>query len=106
MAKDPFYDSAAWRKARADYLAKHRTCEVPGCPKKSGHVDHKVPRARGGASLDDRNFQALCHSHHSSKTAQSDGGFGNRSGGKVKLVVKGADANGRPLDPNHHWNKG
>lgn len=41
----------------------------------TAHVDHIVPRARGGT--DDRsNLQGLCSSCHSSKTVREDGGFG------------------------------
>lgn len=104
MARDPFYNTAEWRNLRARYLAAHPVCEVPGCGEKSSHVDHRLPIKAGGAKTDRRNLQALCHSHHSSKTAQGDGGFGNRRK-VVKLRVKGADVNGWPLDPEHHWNK-
>jgi 5-methylcytosine-specific restriction endonuclease McrA len=77
MPGDPFYRSAAWLKARGKYLADHRTCEAPRCGQPSSHVDHRLSRARGGASLDPSNFMALCPSCHSRKTARQDGGFGH-----------------------------
>lgn len=103
MPGDPFYWSPEWRKARADYIRRHPTCELPGCGKTTKHVDHKVPRARGGAPLDPRNFMALCHSHHSEKTARQDGGFGHRAGSGG---FRGCDARGQPVDPSHPWNRG
>jgi 5-methylcytosine-specific restriction protein A len=52
-------------------------CSVPGCGKaRSLHLDHIVPRERGGRDVFS-NLHWLCHSHHSSKTAKTDGGFGN-----------------------------
>lgn len=62
------------------YLAEHPTCEwEEGCGAEARHVDHKDgqgPLAPRGH--DWSNLQALCHSHHSTKTALYDGGFGNR----------------------------
>ena len=98
MAHDPFYDSPAWRTLRRQFIAEHPECSVMGCGKRSSHVDHIVARRRGGASLDPANLQALCHSCHSRKTAQRDGAFGNPT------RMKGCDASGRPLDPQHRWN--
>ncbi|WP_424813555.1 HNH endonuclease [Roseococcus sp. YIM B11640] len=102
MPGDPFYRSAAWLDARAGYLTRHPRCEVLSCGEPATHVDHKVPRRRGGAALDPRNFQALCHSHHSEKTARKDGGFGRRPG---EVTFKGCEASGRPIDPGHPWRR-
>lgn len=104
MPQDPFYMSKQWRAARQDYLRAHPACEVPGCGNRATNVDHRKPRQFGGLNYDWSNLVAYCQSHHSSKTVQGDGGFG-RARGVVKLRVKGCDVNGRPLDPNHHWNK-
>ncbi len=103
MPNDPFYTSTAWRECRAAFLRSHRTCSVDGCAKRAGHVDHVTPRRRGGAAFDPANLRALCHGHHSSKTAAADGGFGNTPG-VWRPVVRGCDASGRPLDPSHPWN--
>jgi 5-methylcytosine-specific restriction protein A len=98
-----FYDSPEWKKARARHLAMHRTCEAPGCGTPSKRVDHKLAISRGGGALDPENFQALCEKCHNAKTARVDGGFGNPKTDGV--AFRGAGADGRPLDPRHHWNK-
>ena len=68
-------------------------------------VDHIVPH-RGDKELfwDKNNWQALCFSCHSSKTATMDGGGYNK---RVLTdgVMRGCKPNGEPADPNHHWNK-
>lgn len=33
-----------------------------------GHIDHIIPRSKGGAELDFANLMTLCHSCHSVKT--------------------------------------
>jgi 5-methylcytosine-specific restriction endonuclease McrA len=62
-------------------------------------LDHTTPRKAGGADIA-HNLVWLCHSCHSRKTARHNGGFGNKFKG-----LTGCDANGLPLDPNHHWRK-
>ena len=104
----PFYRSAEWRAFRARIL-RHRqgVCAVPGCPRRATHVDHLDPvRTAPSRALDPLNVQALCHAHHSAKTAGADGGFGNPRGGGAPLRVKGCDADGVPLDPRHPWRRG
>lgn len=93
MPNDPFYSSAEWRAARGAYIAQHPTCEEAGCGKPTKHVDHRISRRKGGASLDPRNFKGQCHSHHSAKTARQDGGFGNPES------RKGCDEDGWPRVP-------
>ena len=39
------------------------------CGELATNVDHIIPRRDGGAD-ESNNFQALCHSHHSQKTAR------------------------------------
>lgn len=64
---DPFYKSAAWRKIRAGVLAASGSCCVM-CGKRSGlHVDHVVPRAKGGSD-EPENLRVLCHGCHSRVT--------------------------------------
>ena len=68
-----------WQKLRMMALRRDcYICQVCGLPVgKGGHVDHIVPLAQGGTnSLD--NLQTLCATCHSRKTAQQDGGFGNK----------------------------
>ncbi len=64
-----------WRVIRDAYLTKHPWCERKDCHKGATDVDHIVSRSKGGTD-DDSNLMALCHSHHSHKTATKDGGFG------------------------------
>jgi 5-methylcytosine-specific restriction endonuclease McrA len=80
-ARERGYDSN-WEKARAGYLREHKWCvgRVVGrqCGKPAIAVDHIQP-PRGDTKLFWRrsNWQALCRTCHSSKTASQDGGFGN-----------------------------
>lgn len=70
-----------WRKARKAYLAEHPLCAEcarQGRDELASVVDHVQPH-RGDSSLfwDQSNWQPLCRSCHSRKTAKHDGGFGN-----------------------------
>ncbi|MGE9994920.1 HNH endonuclease [Peptoniphilaceae bacterium SGI.137] len=69
-----FYNSAAWRKARAAHIAKvYGLCEWCGEP---GYiVDHIVELTpdninNPNITLSDSNLQYLCHSCHNQKTFQ------------------------------------
>lgn len=76
------YSTPEWKKARARFLAKHPHCVR--CGRQGRYVDHVRPW-RTGATPEERdrlfwdvaNWQPLCASHHSEKTARFDGGFGN-----------------------------
>jgi 5-methylcytosine-specific restriction endonuclease McrA len=60
-------------------------------------VDHIKPH-RGDQSLfwdKNNNWAALCETHHNS-TKQRD---------EARGFMSGSDANGRPIDPAHPWNK-
>jgi 5-methylcytosine-specific restriction endonuclease McrA len=50
----------------------HPECAECGAP--ATDVDHVIPLADGGSN-DIGNLQALCHSHHSAKTAREQGGW-------------------------------
>ena len=100
---DPFYQRAAWRRFRAGILRHRPICEVPGCGIAASHVDHIIPRRRGGADFDPANVQALCASCHSAKTALRDGGFGHRSKPGARIRLSGCDLTGLPRDPGHPW---
>lgn len=72
-----------WRAARKRYLREHYLCVE--CVKKGKYieateVDHIKPH-RGDKKLfwAKENWQPLCESCHSTKTAKYDGGFGNGS---------------------------
>jgi 5-methylcytosine-specific restriction protein A len=73
-----------WRKVSRAFLQAHplctgfdSLCEERGKRTPSTEVDHVVPH-RGNMRLfwDQDNWQALCHTCHSRKTALEDGGFG------------------------------
>lgn len=73
-----------WQQARAGFLKKHPLCVY--CLKKdkvtaATDVDHIIPH-KGDMDLfwQRSNWQPLCGSCHSAKTAREDGGFGNRKG--------------------------
>jgi 5-methylcytosine-specific restriction protein A len=51
------------------YLRIHPICEIDGCGQVATDLDHKKPKRDGGTDAAD-NLQALCHSHHSQKTAR------------------------------------
>ena len=74
-----------WQRSRKGFLAKHPLCvhcERLGKVAAATDLDHIVPH-RGDMVLfwTRANWQGLCHSCHSRKTAQEDGGFGNQAKG-------------------------
>lgn len=56
-----------WEALSRRYRALHPACVVCGAPATV------VPLGAGGARLDPANLQALCHSHHSTKTGRQRG---------------------------------
>lgn len=73
------YD-AEWRRARAAFLMKNPLCQHCFELKwitAASVVDHITPH-KGNFELfwNRNNWQPLCKSHHDSKTAREDGGFG------------------------------
>jgi 5-methylcytosine-specific restriction protein A len=99
MPNDLFYKSAEWKSARR---ARKRfdkwRCTVPGCGRTDITVDHIVP---GSRSLRLEDLRSLCKEHDNQVKENKDGI--RRSDGK--FIVHGCDINGKPLDPNHSWNK-
>jgi len=72
-----------WRKASKEFLKKHplcAQCQREGRLTPATEVDHIKPHG-GDRSLfwNKKNWQPLCKSCHSKKTAKEDGGFGNAS---------------------------
>lgn len=73
--------TSAWDRARATFLRQHplcRVCESHGRLTPASVVDHIVPH-KGDQRLfwdTTNNWQSLCRSCHSRKTAREDGGFG------------------------------
>ena len=75
------YKSKLWIKQRVIFLKSHPYCADclnAGIKTAANTVDHIKPH-RGDTKLffSQRNWQALCRSCHSRKTAREDGGFGN-----------------------------
>ena len=74
------YDSR-WNKARLGFLRKHPLCaerERNGRVTAANEVDHIVPHLGDMAAFWVReNWQPLCKSCHSAKTARENRGFGN-----------------------------
>lgn len=71
-----------WQKARLNYLMLNPLCvecSAEGRVVSAKVVDHIIPH-KGDQALfwDQANWQPLCKSHHSQKTARQDGGFGNQ----------------------------
>lgn len=102
-ARQRGYDRA-WEQVRARFLAHPgnrfcRRCAARGEQVLATDVDHIVSIRRGGSRLDWANLQPLCARCHGRKTVRQDGGFGRQP------YIRGCDINGRPLDPNHPWNK-
>lgn len=89
----------AWQKAREAYLKKHPLCKMHadlGRVVPASVVDHVDPHRGDMVKFwDSGNWQSLCKPCHDvAKQRQEKSG-----------VVVGCNLAGRPLDPNHHWNK-
>ena len=66
-----FYQKSAWKKLRKFVLNNNPLCVhclEEDIVTQADVVDHIVPIKMGGASLDQRNLQGLCHQHHNKKT--------------------------------------
>lgn len=68
--------NSAWRRARIGYLARHPVCvecDKIGLVVGATEVDHIIAH-KGDKELfwDSKNWQALCKSHHSRKTAREN----------------------------------
>ena len=88
---------AAWRKLRALVLSEQPLC--PECQLQNIiEVATQVHHIDDDANNNSRtNLIGLCASHHSRHTA--------RDMGKTVIDRLGCDSTGKPLDPNHPWNK-
>jgi hypothetical protein len=97
MIGNRFYQTGFWRQLRRRALERDGgRCVTPGCPSPGSHVDHIVPRRRGGPDAL-ANLRSLCPACHNRVT---------RSGNRIDPRAVGCDANGIPLDPGHHWRSG
>ena len=66
---DTFYSTAEWREL-ARKVKRERGNACIRCGSRNRVIaDHIIERKDGGAELDERNIQLLCHQHHQEKTA-------------------------------------
>lgn len=74
-ARERGYD-VQWQKFRAAFLRDHPMCEDPsGCLDSSTDVDHIDGLGPDGPrGFDPTNCRALCHRHHSRRTAKDQPG--------------------------------
>ena len=100
---NPYYNSQHWRSLREACIERDRgRCVVPGCNKPGKVVDHiktrpQVPHPCELDRLD--NLRLICLQHDLQCKELHNGE--RRAGGNFR--VKGADADGWPLDPR--WRK-
>ena len=90
-------NSAAWGKLRALVLREQPLCpecEAVGFIEPATQVHHVDDNANNNSRT---NLISLCASHHSRHTAMDMG--------KTVIDRMGCDSTGKPLDPNHPWNK-
>lgn len=92
------YNTTRWRKIREQQLRKEPLCEMCLQDRRIENAtvcDHVEPHKGDVEKFYAGPFQSLCKVHHdSAKAIQESRG-----------VLPGGDAAGRPIDPNHHWNK-
>jgi 5-methylcytosine-specific restriction enzyme A len=101
----PRWQDRASRRARAQQLQREPMCQWPGCGEPATEVDHLMPRHAGGSLTDPGNLQSLCWAHHQDKTLADRARRTGRPVRRRAPRVKGCDADGMPLDPDHWWNK-
>ena len=87
-----FYRSGEWRRLRAAVLARDPVCASRGCGRPAVHVDHVVPRSRGGADTLG-NLRGACQSCHNRRSAA----------GNAPLRAIGCLPDGSPRDPADPW---
>lgn len=91
------YGTARWRRTREAQLTKQPLCEM--ClPRitRATVCDHVDPKSKASPTTFFAGpFASLCKPHHDgAKQRQERRGY-----------VVGCDADGRPRDPNHPWNR-
>jgi hypothetical protein len=79
----PLYWSKRWKVTRRHVIANNPQCAFVDsntgarCPQLSTDVHHKIDAQvwmdQGGDFYDTDNLEALCHPHHSSETARTQG---------------------------------
>jgi 5-methylcytosine-specific restriction endonuclease McrA len=94
-----WYKGNAWQVARSAQLARHPLCER--C-KKAGKITpatvvHHRKAHKGDWSLfiDPENHESLCAPHHDTLAQREE----------ARGYTIGCDEAGRPVDPQHPWNR-
>ncbi len=87
-----YYGTAAWKRLRAQVLARQPICETAGCGRRSVHVDHIIPRSRGGTDTLG-NLRGLCPECHNARRLGRE------------PIAKGCNEAGTPRDPGHWWHQ-
>lgn len=108
MARNAYYRTPHWRALReACFKRDGRRCVVPGCQTPTyrltcDHIETR-PRDADGPTWFDvlSNVRTLCD-EHDRQAKELASGKRRRDG---KMVVRGCDVAGQPLDPNHIWNQ-
>jgi 5-methylcytosine-specific restriction protein A len=104
----PRWQDRASRQAQAEQLKREPHCEIcgdKGRVTEATEVDHRVPRHAGGSLTDPANLRSLCHACHVDVTLADRARRTGRPVRRRSPRVKGCDADGYPLDPDHWWNK-
>ena len=66
------YDSKEWKALRAEVMSERgRHCAACGQSEGRMHCDHIIELSDGGAALDKKNIQVLCHVCHCKKTVNT-----------------------------------
>jgi len=71
--RDPFYHTAAWKRASAEFITEHPLCcecEKIGKLEPSKVTDHNIPKDVCADPWDRDNWRPLCYKHHSQKSAK------------------------------------
>ena len=101
MAKWP-YTTQRWQRLRKYKLQLNPLCEAClqlGYIEPATTVDHRTPINRGGEPYPEIDkLASLCERCHNMKTRCEQLG--------EDYMRKGCDVFGRPLDPDHSWNRG
>jgi 5-methylcytosine-specific restriction endonuclease McrA len=95
------YSTRRWQRLRLQKLRAKPICEYCTRPnaRPATEVDHRQAIKAGGDPWAWNNLVSACHTCHSRKTIHVD------ILGKDRVPVKGCDADGLPLDPEHSWNE-
>lgn len=104
---DKFYLSPEWRALRKACLARDGyrcvICHISVAGKGQARVDHILPRkTHPHLELTLGNLRSLCAAHDNQGHREKGSG---RTARDERMVIRGVDPRGFPLDPQHPWAK-